>query len=232
MKRTGRLAAVCAELSSCARFADVGCDHGYCTQFMLENGLCRSAVISDVSAKSLAKAEKLLQAYIEEGRVQSVCCAGLSAVPPCDEVLIAGMGGEEIVSILREGFLPPQLVLQPMKNAPKVRAFLLESGYRILHDYTYFEGRKRYHILRAAKAPAEEELSAGDVQGYGAAELAFGRDNLLTPSAAFLRYLEGEIAALGARMAAANGPLPAAKRRLQLAEAALAAARGGRHEHP
>ena len=210
MKRTGRLAAVCAELSPCDRFADVGCDHGYCTQFMLENGLCRSAVISDVSAKSLAKAEKLLQAYIGEGRVQSVCCAGLSAVPPCDEVLVAGMGGEEIVSILREGFLPPQLVLQPMKNAPKLRRFLLERGYAIERDFT-FTDTKHYDLLRAVRG--------GQGRAYGARELAFGYDNIHSPSAEFLSLVEEEIQKCRARLAAAGRQVPAVQARLnELAE--------------
>ena len=57
---TGRLKKLCALLERCERFVDVGCDHGYCTKYMLEGGLCNSAVISDVSAKSLSKAEKLL----------------------------------------------------------------------------------------------------------------------------------------------------------------------------
>ena len=57
MKNTRRLRVLCGELRPCARFADVGCDHGYCTQYMLERNLCRTAVISDISAGSLHKAE-------------------------------------------------------------------------------------------------------------------------------------------------------------------------------
>lgn len=212
MKRTGRLDAVCAELSACGLFADVGCDHGYCTLYMLERGLCRGAVISDISAKSLQKAERLLRGYIAEGRVRSVCCAGLAEVPrEAELVLIAGMGGEEILQILREGFLPPKLVLQPMKNAPKLRAFLLENGYAIAHDYTYFEGRKYYDILRAER---------GTGRAYSAPDLLFGYDNLKSPSAAFVRRLEREAEECRARVAAAGKLFPAAETRLrQLAEA-------------
>ena len=101
MRRTKRIRAICAELLPCGVFADVGCDHGYCTQYMLENGLCRRAVLSDISAASLAKAEKLLEGYIRAGIAASVCCAGLERVPrDTDEVLIAGMGGDEIADIL------------------------------------------------------------------------------------------------------------------------------------
>ena len=76
MKRTKRLQTVCGQLSPCDTLADVGCDHGYCTLYALERGLCRRAVISDISRSSLHKAEELLSSYIAEGRVESVCCAG------------------------------------------------------------------------------------------------------------------------------------------------------------
>ena len=151
MNETPRVAALVSELAPCASLADVGCDHGYCTLAALERGLCARAVVTDISARSLQKAERLLAPYIAQGRVQSVCCDGLAGVPAdTEQVLIAGMGGEEIVTILTRGFLPPRLVLQPMKNAPKVRRFLVEAGYRLEHDYTLFVGRKYYDIVRAA----------------------------------------------------------------------------------
>ena len=69
---------------------------------MLKNGLCKRAVISDISAKCLEKAEILLKNYIQSGAVKSVCCSGLEKIDEStDEVLIAGMGGDEIVEILK-----------------------------------------------------------------------------------------------------------------------------------
>ena len=75
-----RINKLCAYLEKCETFADIGCDHGYCTLYMLENNLCKRAVISDVSSKCLEKAERLLKDYIEEGRAASVCCFGLDEV--------------------------------------------------------------------------------------------------------------------------------------------------------
>lgn len=90
----GRIEELCAYLDKCRTLADVGCDHGYCTEFALDRGICDRAVIADISAKSLSKAQKLLAPYIEEGRVKSVCCDGLEGISAdVDEVLIAGMGG-------------------------------------------------------------------------------------------------------------------------------------------
>lgn len=187
MKGGKRLRILCGELERCALFADVGCDHGYCSEYMLKHGLCREAFISDISAKSLKKAETLLAAYIEAGRVRSAAAAGLDKTDPSAElVLIAGMGGEEIVHILKEGFLPPKLVLQPMKNAEKVRAFLLANGYRLVRDYTFFAEGKFYDLIKAYK---EEGAPA-----YTREMLEFGRDNILSPSEDFCKKLERDIA--------------------------------------
>lgn len=187
MKLTKRLAAVCGELEKCDTFADVGCDHGYCTLYMLENGLCRTAQISDISAKSLKKAQALLSAYIAEGRVCPVVCDGLAGVDRgTEQVLIAGMGGEEIVKILSDGFLPPKLVLQPMKNAEKVRAFLLGRGYALLRDHTFYADKKFYDLIKAVKGGKQEE--------YNKDMLSFGRENILSPTEDFAKMLERDIA--------------------------------------
>ncbi len=138
MKYTKRLSTLFSELEKCEKFADVGCDHGYCAEFMLERDLCAHAVVSDVSAESLKKAQVLLANYAAAGKVTSVCCDGLEKIPrDCDLVLIAGMGGEEIVTILKNGFLPRKLLLQPMKNTRKVREYLLSQGMEMIADYTF-----------------------------------------------------------------------------------------------
>ena len=219
MKRTKRLQTVCGQLSPCDTLADVGCDHGYCTLYVLERGLCRRAVISDISRSSLHKAEELLSSYIAEGRVESVCCAGLSQVPcNCGQVLIAGMGGEEIVKILEGGFLPANLVLQPMKNTEKVRAFLLEKGYCLVRYFLFYDGPKHYDLLRAEHGAPP--------RAYGSLELEFGYDNIHAPSPDFDRFLRGEIENARGRLAKADASRAALQERLRRLEEALHAAFG------
>lgn len=219
MKRTKRLQTVCGQLSPCDTLADVGCDHGYCTLYALERGLCRRAVISDISRSSLHKAEELLSSYIAEGRVESVCCAGLSQVSRnCDQVLIAGMGGEEIVKILEGSFLPQALVLQPMKNTEKVRAFLLEKGYCLVRDFLFYDGPKHYDLLRAERGAPP--------RAYGSLELEFGYDNIHAPLPDFDRFLRGEIENARGRLEKAAAGRAALQERLRRLEEALHAAFG------
>lgn len=176
----GRIEEICALLDGCKTFADVGCDHGYCSRYMLENGLCEAAYISDISRESLKKAEKLLSEYIKSGRCKSICCDGLQGFETLPEqVLIAGMGGEEIVKILSRG-IPQKFVLQPMKNAPLLRRFLLDNGCKIIRDDIFKDG-KYYFIIKG-------ENSGGD--SYTPMELEFGRDCFKNP--VFADFLEEE----------------------------------------
>ena len=118
---TERLEVLFSLIGNGETFADVGCDHGYCSEYMLENGLCEKAILSDVSKGSLAKAETLLAPYIRQGRAISVLGDGFYGVDKSvDEVLIAGMGGSEIVNILsdeKHGFMPKRFVFQPMHDS-------------------------------------------------------------------------------------------------------------------
>lgn len=178
-----RLKQLFSALAPCKKFADVGCDHGYVAHMMIEEGKAERVVISDISAPSLKKAEELLSAYMGD-RVTSVVCDGLSGVDTdCDQVLIAGMGGEEIISILSSSpFLPERLVVQPMKNVDKVRKRLLSLGYRIVKDYI-FRDVKFYNLIVCERGE----------DSYSEEEIFFGRDNLLRPSADFISYARSEI---------------------------------------
>lgn len=169
----GRIEILCSYLDCCESFADVGCDHGYCTEYALKSGKCQSAVVTDVSAKCLAKAEKLLKSYIDSGICRAVCCDGLARVPEdTEQVLIAGMGGEEIIKILSQGFIPRKFVLQPMKNAPKLRSFLLARGCKITAD-DIFRDDKFYLIIKGERE--------GGSAAYSKSQLFFGRDSINNP---------------------------------------------------
>ena len=182
-----RIDTLCSLLTPCKVFADVGCDHGYCTEYMLKNGLCEKAIFSDVSRGSLAKAQTLLAPFVEEGRATAVLGDGFYGVPKdTDEVLIAGMGGGEIISILsheKHGFLPKRFVFQPMHDQEKLRRYILEKGGAIERDYTFFDGK--YYDVIVGTAQGETE--------YSAAEYEFGKDNLRERPQAFLDRTEKQL---------------------------------------
>jgi tRNA (adenine22-N1)-methyltransferase len=179
-----RIDLLCSLLAPTTVFADVGCDHGYCTEYMLKNGLCERAIASDISEGSLQKAKTLLAPYIEEGRVTAVLGGGFAGVPSSvGEVLIAGMGGCEIVKILsneENGFLPERFVFQPMLNPEKLRQYLVEQGAVIERDFTFFADGKFYDCIVGRRG------KVGEMQEYSELEYEFGRENLLVRGEDFL----------------------------------------------
>lgn len=182
-----RIDTLCSLLVPVKTFADVGCDHGYCSEYMLKNGLCERAILSDISKGSLAKAEALLAPYLREGKAVAVLGNGFYGVPcDTDEVLIAGMGGCEIVAILSDkkyGFMPKRFVFQPMHDGEKLRRYILENGGYIERDFTFKDG-KYYEVLVGGR---REENAP--VQAYTEAEYEFGKENLKTMPTAFTERL-------------------------------------------
>ena len=178
-----RIDALCSLLSPAALFADVGCDHGYCTEYMLKNGLCERAIISDISKGSLEKAQTLLAPYLASGVATAVLGGGFVGVPKdVDEVLIAGMGGGEIVGILSDkkfGFMPKRFVFQPMHDTEKLRRYILENGGYIERDFT-FQDDKFYDVLVGGKADETHQTTP-----YTSEEYEFGRENLNKQGEAF-----------------------------------------------
>lgn len=183
MSYSKRIERLCAHLKKTDVFADVGCDHGYCTEYMLDNGLCSFAFFCDISKGSLQKAEKLLQGYVEQGKAKGVLGGGFCGLhSEVDEVLIAGMGGSEILGILTDkkyGFIPKYFVFQPMHDCEKLRKYLVESGANILHDYTFYEG-KYYDVIVGERGNGKTRMQ------YSEEEYAFGRDNVRTLPEAFV----------------------------------------------
>lgn len=170
--------------------ADVGCDHGYIGQTILKTGRAKKVIFTDVSSKCLKKAEELVDNDIRLGKAKAVVCDGLTGVTDeVDTVVIAGMGGEEIIKILSE-CLPrlrvKTLVLQPMKNSDKLRAYLLDGGFSLIRDYTFMDAGKYYDLIKAQKTDDK-------IKPYSVDELLFGRENLLVKGADFISRCKKEI---------------------------------------
>ncbi|MBQ8320219.1 MAG: SAM-dependent methyltransferase [Clostridia bacterium] len=179
-----RIDLLCSLFAPTDVFADVGCDHGYCSEYMLKNGLCEKAILSDVSKGSLQKAATLLRWYVENGRAECVLGDGFAGVEKdVGEVVIAGMGGAEIIKILsdkRHGFVPKRFVLQPMLNTDKLRRWLVENGGYIERDFTFFADGKYYDVIVGRRA------QGGERQTYDELAFEFGKENLTVRGEDFL----------------------------------------------
>ena len=145
-----RLDSVYRRIGWCDTLADVGCDHGKLAVRALQEGVTDRAIATDVSAPSLTKATLLA----DKCGVDLECRVGdgLEPLAPyeADLVVIAGLGGKEIVDILRlASWSPARLLLVPHRDAPWVRKYLSLSGYAVVYDAVLTDAGHDYWTIEA-----------------------------------------------------------------------------------
>lgn len=149
----GKRLYVCAELVTGERVCDVGTDHGYLAAELLLSGKCRTAVAADINEKPLASARETLAKNNLLDRADIVLSDGLKNVSPegITDIVIAGMGGELIASILSccKWLKGINLILQPMTQAPYLRRWLAENGFMLKKERAVSEGKHLYTVMNA-----------------------------------------------------------------------------------
>ena len=135
-----------------ARLADVGTDHGYLPVYLLQNGRIDSAIASDVGIEPLEHAKRTAAEYGVDG-IDFRLCDGLTGIVPqeADTIVIAGMGGESIISILsaapwlKNG--EHRIFLQPMTKTELLRRWIAENGYRFCGEWLVWDKDYLYPIM-------------------------------------------------------------------------------------
>lgn len=172
LELTPRLRALADWVVPGSRIADVGTDHAYLPVWLVLNGRVDRAVAGDLRRGPLERAEQTGAEYGVSGRIDFRLCDGLSAVSggEVDTIIVAGMGGETIASILASAPWTADgnhtLLLQPMTRAEELRAFLAEHGYRINRERLVLDRGTIYPVMQAVAG--KMELSLGQLHGGAA----------------------------------------------------------------
>ena len=139
--------------------ADIGTDHGFVPIVLLESGRVPFAVLSDINEGPVEKAKSHLAEHsITESRYALRHGDGLLTVEPFEvsTVIIAGMGGENIIDILAFDIAKTKsfkrLILQPRKRPDLLRKWLYENGFSIIYEKLVKEQEKICEIIVAEPA--------------------------------------------------------------------------------
>ncbi len=261
-KLTPRLATALQYVRPDRRLADIGTDHAYLPIHIVASRLgkggatgvpasgapiperpdCPMAIASDINRGPVARAQAHIEAAGLSAHIRTVCTPGLDGLEDYDpeDIIIFGMGGELIVSILAAApwvhRVGKRLILQPMTHAEKLRAYLSGAGFSIVGETLSREGERIYQTLcaepkpgtapaaTAALAPADPEEGPA-VLWAGAWDLHRGDAEQVALYRALLeRLLRSEGAARDARRAAGQHT-EEADRLLRALRTALARAR-------
>lgn len=145
--------------------ADIGTDHAYLPVWAVTSGRSPSAVASDIREGPAKRAAATIEKYGVGGLVRVVVAPGLSGIDlsEVDDIVIAGMGGETILSILEAAPPIDYLVLQPQTDLPAVRKYLAGRGYTF-SERAVAEGSKIYNVFTAHCTGVPYLLSEYDVR--------------------------------------------------------------------
>ena len=129
---------------------DIGTDHAYIPVYLLQAGICPSAVAADLREGPLANARATVSAYGLEQNILLRLSDGFDNIGTGEgqDFILAGMGGTLIAGLLgRTAWLKDsskRLIIQPMTHAEDVREFLCKQGFEILFEKACFEEHRCY----------------------------------------------------------------------------------------
>lgn len=140
--------------------ADIGCDHAYVPIALIDENRAKKVIACDINEGPVKIAQENIEKYNKQEFITTRIGAGLSPIEDgeVDTVIIAGMGGELIVSILSDDLMKAHnatLVLQPMNDQHTVRRFLINNGFEIIKEDIATEGFKVYNVIVAKSGEME-----------------------------------------------------------------------------
>ena len=217
-----RLSAAAELVKHGSRVADIGADHGYLSIYLASVGRASKVFACDLRQKPLLNAKKNIAAAGLENVIETVLADGLDGIDPqeVDTVIIAGMGGEVIASIIeRAPWLRSRdysLILQPMSSSAELRAFLFKNGFWIESENAVRSEGRIYTLIKAVFAPEKAEKCGGYI------DVCFGglfRD----PTPENIAYIKWVIKILKKQISALEGVERMSDRRNEICRVVAAA---------
>lgn len=152
IKLSNRLQAIASFISPGAKVADIGTDHGYIPVWLAQNNIASQITAADINKGPLDHAIRTAAEYNVSDKIQFKLCSGLDFTDSAvnDTVIIAGMGGELIASILEAAPWTKnntKLILQPNTKIQDLVEWLTHNGYLVQQTKLVKEAGKYYQIL-------------------------------------------------------------------------------------
>jgi tRNA (adenine22-N1)-methyltransferase len=148
-----RLKALLEYIDEGAAVADIGTDHGILPVYLAQNGLTRRVIASDISAGSLDAARRNADKYMVSEKISFINAPGLDGIShtDVDTIVVAGLGGETIVSIIDEApwikHRDIKLIFQPQSKKDILFRYLYNNKFTIINTKIVSDRGKPYTII-------------------------------------------------------------------------------------
>lgn len=160
---------------------DVGTDHGYLAERLSKFDFVSQVIATDISEKSLQKLKNLIKIH-NILKINCVFCDGITKVDSGDVTVIAGIGGEEIIRILKTQNKKQNgenkcnlFVLCPAQNVVELRKYIFENKIKLVRDECIEDVGRFYQILLIDLRESQENEK-------NEFNLYLGRDNTMENS--------------------------------------------------
>ncbi|MCQ4635948.1 class I SAM-dependent methyltransferase [Anaerovorax odorimutans] len=166
IKLTDRLQVLADQIEKNETMADIGTDHGFLPIYLWENGISPRVIMSDVSAGSLKKAEINAATLHPDAVFDLRLGNGIQVLEngEVDAVVLAGMGGILMTEILEADPEKSQsfhkYIFQPRSGQGRLRWWLVNNGFPIVHEALVREGK---YICEIITARPERICSMGNI---------------------------------------------------------------------
>ena len=171
------------------RVADVGCDHGFLSIYLVQNQISPRVLAMDVREGPLARAKEHIARCGLGSYIETRLSDGLSAYEKgeAQTLVCAGMGGRGMTKILasqeEKAKSFSELILQPQSEIPQFRRFLQDGGYKIQEENILCEEGKYYFMMKAV-------YTGQEIDNQSELFLEFGEKLLEDRNPVLREYLE------------------------------------------
>lgn len=155
---TPRLKMIASLIPHTRVLCDIGTDHGYISIYVAQNQIAKKVIATDIKEGPLSMAKKNFELFGLSDKIETRLSDGFSAIDEneADCAVIAGMGGETVISILEKEKNPSYFVIQMQSAHKELRRYLSSHNFSIEKEAICREGRKMYTALLAKKGISEE----------------------------------------------------------------------------
>lgn len=151
--------------------ADIGTDHAHLPIWLIEQKKIKKAYAMDIGEGPLSRATQAIHRYGMDDVIETRLSDGLLELKPgeADTVVIAGMGGPLICSILEKRRdlwdSISQFILSPQSELQMVRKFLRENGLVIVREEMLVDMDKYYTVMKVVVGKSKHTSQIEDVYG-------------------------------------------------------------------